>query len=335
MASTGRDRQALPVTEAEESGDHDEEAANDDDAFEGAEEVEGNDDGYWEEEEEEEDDDDEATGLRVRALPSDGDPDYASGPPADGLEYLRRVRAEASTVPDVMIAAAVDPRAFDHKRTAYVPSTATRAPPSTPAHARPDPRWRRAFLAAFSDLRATVARAVAGARGAEMSSAPRTSRREGVHDANHALAAASEAGLAGFDDEEAPASEEEEEVVEDRCPPLSLLLEVDDVTCASLLRRHCLAMGDALLGDEVVSPPPRLMRRRATWFYALSARVGLPLDADTAAAMRTAARALAAARAAVAAADDLALPHLQVCLAIAGKYFGQGEPGDRCIGDAA
>jgi survival of motor neuron protein-interacting protein 1 len=42
--------------------------------------------------------------------------------------------------------------------------------------------------------------------------------------------------------------------------------------------------------------------------------------------VRAAARGLARARAATAAAADPALPHLQVCLAVAGKYFGQGGP---------
>lgn len=71
-----------------------------------------------------------------------------------------------------------------------------------------------------------------------------------------------------------------------------------------------------------------MTRRRAAWFYALSARVGLPLDAETTAAVRAAARGLAEARAETVSADDPALPHLQVCLALAGKYFGQGEPGE-------
>ena len=48
-----------------------------------------------EEEEEDErvaEDEDRRQGMRARALPVDGDPDFDSGPPVDGFEYLRRVR---------------------------------------------------------------------------------------------------------------------------------------------------------------------------------------------------------------------------------------------------
>ena len=69
----------------------------------------------------------------------------------------------------------------------------------------------------------------------------------------------------------------------------------------------------------------RLSALRAAWFFALASRVGLPLDADTAASLRAAARAMADARAATETATDPMLPRLQVCLAVAGKYFGQGD----------
>ena len=65
---------------------------------------------------EDEDEVDRDARLRSRALPADGEPDYAAGPPADGFEYLRRVRHEASNVPDVMVAPSFDPRAFDDAR---------------------------------------------------------------------------------------------------------------------------------------------------------------------------------------------------------------------------
>jgi hypothetical protein len=51
--------------------------------------------------------------------------------------------------------------------------------------------------------------------------------------------------------------------------------------------------------------------------------VDVPLDADTSAAMRGAARGFAAARAATASEHDPSLPDLQVGLAVAGGYFGQ------------
>jgi len=68
--------------------------------------VEG--EGYDDEGFEEDDDDDDAEGLRSRALPADGEPDYDAGPPVDGLEYLRRVRHEASKVTKLGVSSAVN-----------------------------------------------------------------------------------------------------------------------------------------------------------------------------------------------------------------------------------
>ena len=57
---------------------------------------------------------DRHAGLRTRALPvADGRTDGAfddDAPPTDGLEYLARVRREAATVPDVMVADAAAAR---------------------------------------------------------------------------------------------------------------------------------------------------------------------------------------------------------------------------------
>ena len=45
------------------------------------------------------------------------------GSPQDGFEYLRRVRWQASTIPDVVTAPDVGQRVFEDHRTAYVPRT--------------------------------------------------------------------------------------------------------------------------------------------------------------------------------------------------------------------
>ena len=49
-----------------------------------------------EEDEKVAEEEDKRQGMRARALPVDGDPDFDSGPPVDGFEYLRRVRHEAN-----------------------------------------------------------------------------------------------------------------------------------------------------------------------------------------------------------------------------------------------
>ena len=102
-------------------------------------------------------------------------------------------------------------------------------------------------------------------------------------------------------------------------PASRALAAADEVTVAAALRAHAWAMGSALSGGGTLS------RFRAAWFFALASRAGTPLDADTTAAIRSAARGLATARAATKSAEDPTLPDLQVCVAVAGKYFGQGE----------
>ena len=275
---------------------------------------------------EDEDEVDRDAGLRSRALPADGEPDYAAGPPADGFEYLRRVRHEASNVPDVMVAPSFDPRAFDDARTPYAPPSALDPGfPKPPPHATPDDAWSRAFVADFANLRSEVARRAAttkvsvpfgstswvGVAGATLADLSREAlarmRRDETDDDGEG---GERARAALFDEGEA----------EDAPRPSSrALAAADEVTVAAALRAHAWAMGSALSGGGTLS------RFRAAWFFALASRAGTPLDADTTAAIRSAARGLATARAATKSAEDPTLPDLQVCVAVAGKYFGQGE----------
>ena len=60
---------------------------------------------------------DDDRGLRKQALAVDGEPDYSTGPPMDGFEYLRRVAFEAKQTPDIMRATNLDLSAFEAART--------------------------------------------------------------------------------------------------------------------------------------------------------------------------------------------------------------------------
>lgn len=330
---------------------------------------------------------DRHAGLRTRALPvADGRTDGAfddDAPPANGLEYLARVRREAATVPDVMVAdaaarrahasdalgAATDttraarlgpfkntdalqtaPDAVTRKRFAasapVLAAAAAAAPASAPRHARAAPAWRREFLAWFSDVRADVARLVARRRGdsgdfgdvGDFGDAPGDARRGAGAVASPSLADAARAALAA-----AAALEDGGAAVSAPLPSLSLVADADEVSTAEALREHARAIearffhpprdlrtGDAP-GDEPGDEPgddPGTNRAafssfRSAWFFALASRVDVPLDADTSAAMRGAARGFAAARAATASEHDPSLPDLQVGLAVAGGYFGQ------------
>ena len=338
---------------------------------------------------------DRHAGLRTRALPvadlgGDFDEDVS---PADGLEYLARVRREAAAVPDVMVADAeallrharaaessgavadatrsdgvtnatedtegtedtkdlvMRPNALTRKRFAasapVLAAAAAAAPAAAPRHASVSPAWRQEFLAWFSDVRADVARLVARRRGdfgdfgdvGYFEDAPAGAPRGAGTVASSSFADAARAALAAAAVLEdgggggAPAAP----------PSLRLLADADEVSTAEALREHARAIearffhpprdlrtGDAP-GDEPGDEPgddPGTNRAafssfRSAWFFALASRVDVPLDADTSAAMRGAARGFAAARAATASEHDPSLPDLQVGLAVAGGYFGQ------------
>ena len=97
------------------------------------------------------------------------------------------------------------------------------------------------------------------------------------------------------------------------------LAAADEVTVAAALRAHAWAMGSALSGGGTLS------RFRAAWFFALASRAGTPLDADTTAAIRSAARGLATARARDEIRGGSDAPRFAGVRRGGGKYFGQGE----------
>ena len=84
-----------------------------------------------EEEEEEEDekvaeDEDGRQGMRARALPVDGDPDFDSGPPVDGFEYLRAgaARGQKRAGGDGISKRSIRGRSITNKRVATCRSSA-------------------------------------------------------------------------------------------------------------------------------------------------------------------------------------------------------------------
>ena len=236
---------------------------------------------------------DDDRGLRKQALAVDGEPDYSTGPPMDGFEYLRRVAFEAKQTPDIMRATNLDLSAFEAGEAAV---SSTRedeeieyAPPSW---ATPDREWVRRTVGDFSELRVRVSRAIAG----------RLSTSRGAYPSNGDKRAWERA------------CEDETE------PSLGAVLVMDAVVCAHLLRYTARGLllydfdGDVDVDDLI---------RRLRWFHALSARVELPLDADTEASVRSAMKGVARGRLSLRSADDELLPHLNLAIAIGGGYFKQ------------
>lgn len=104
----------------------------------------------YEEQDDFDDSDDEFDSLLKPAFLVEGEPDFESGPPEDGIEYLRRVKWEAAQFPKVRVAN-LDRKKLIKQQTSYMPNI-----PSVPVCSKdllPSKDWEREFLADFSDLR--------------------------------------------------------------------------------------------------------------------------------------------------------------------------------------
>lgn len=98
----------------------------------------------------EDDSDDDYDGILKPAFAVDGDPDFESGEPLDGFEYLRRVRWEANQIPRVKVAK-IDLGAARNEQTPYMPEI-----PDIP-NCSPDlcasKEWEDTFIAYFSETK--------------------------------------------------------------------------------------------------------------------------------------------------------------------------------------
>jgi len=249
------------------------------------------------EEDEEDDDssDDDGVGLRRQVLAVDGEPDYSSGPPMDGFEYLRRVAYEAKQTPNIMRAknleadALASPLNTKHEA-AFRDEEEELAAPSW---ARADREWAQRTIGEFSDLRVQISRMLAIPELVKTTS--------GVYPSNR--------DKRSWESLSADVSE----------PPLGAILALDAVTCAHLLRHVSKKIHQsdfsAVSQDRII----QLLR----WFHALSARVDQPLDADTTAALRSAMKGIARARLLTKSKSDVLIPHLNLAMSIGGGYFKQ------------
>lgn len=93
---------------------------------------------------------DEYESIQRPAFLVEGEPDLDSGPPLDGLEYLRRVRWEAAQFPKVKIAK-INLSKVSSEQTPYMPKIPEIA--KCPQNLLPSKDWEDAFLANFSEIR--------------------------------------------------------------------------------------------------------------------------------------------------------------------------------------
>ncbi|EFJ14480.1 hypothetical protein SELMODRAFT_47188, partial [Selaginella moellendorffii] len=228
----------------------------------------------------------EGEGLRKPALYVEGEPDFDSGPPQDGFEFLRRVRWEEARCERVKVAAVAASK-LCCEQTAYMPDI----PPI--AHCDPEllplRSWETEFVSDFSKLRLVKTL---------------LSTLFPLMFLKCLLVLETTVGHSFRDYEQEHTGQ---------LPSLSTLLSMDEVSRATLLRHHISWLDDL----------ENLAEERALWLYALSAVVDEPLDLDTSAAVRELLRKCALIRASRNFRGERELEMLNIIITIAGNYFGQ------------
>ncbi|KFK37106.1 hypothetical protein AALP_AA4G213800 [Arabis alpina] len=249
---------------------------------------EGMDDLTLEEEEYTEDNDDYNSILRP-AFAVDGEPDFDSGPPEDGLEYLRRVRWEAKQIPNVRVAKIDESNYIKKEQSVYMPQIPEI--PKCPEHLLPVKEWEDSLLSDFLDLRLALSENVDNGEDEIMSS----------QSTEYVLMGIFSKRLHTVTDESFS------EVV-------SEIQGMDSVTRVSKLKKRiCLVENES-----------GLVSSDFKWVVALCASVDTPLDADTCASLRSLLRKCASLRASEVE-DEQVIIMANMLITIAGRFFGQME----------
>ncbi|KAJ0034092.1 hypothetical protein Pint_25708 [Pistacia integerrima] len=285
---------------------------------------------------EEYDSDEDYSSIQRPAFLVEGEPDFDSGPPGDGLEYLRRVRWEAAHIPRVKVAKR-DQSKPSKEQSVYMP----RIPdiPRCPEHLMPLKEWEDSFLADFSKLRQVLSgienpsSQLAGKlqdvvifhKDNESCQLPDSTiaKTDELHSCqpvdsfSHKIAADEPSLLNTEDDEISPCHPNPKtSPIDDSTnhPTLSAILKMDSVARVSMLRKRITSI-------ETFST---LSRNDCVWLFSLCATVDTPLDADTSAAFRSLLRKCARLRAGKSELDDEVVM-LNILATISGRYFGQAE----------
>ncbi|XP_021679554.2 uncharacterized protein LOC110664253 isoform X2 [Hevea brasiliensis] len=255
-----------------------------------------------EEYDEDEDSDEDYASIHRPAFLVEGEPDFESGPPEDGLEYLRRVRWEAAHIPKVKVAK-LDKSKVHNEQSVYmlqIPEIA-----KCPENLIPLKQWEDAFLADFSVLRMFLSRN-------ESSSTEISCKLQYMavdHEQNTSSPQPAECIILQN-------MSHRSSISDSSCnyPTLSAILAMDSVARVSALKKRI----------NLAETMSTLSKHDCVWLFALCAAVDTPLDADTSAALRSLLRKCASLRAAKSELDDEVIM-LNILATISGRYFGQSE----------
>ncbi|XP_024197976.1 uncharacterized protein LOC112201179 isoform X1 [Rosa chinensis] len=285
---------------------------------------------------EDDDSDEEYASIQRPAFLVEGEPNFDSGSPEDGFEYLRRVRWEAAQIPKVRVAK-VDRSKFNREQSDYMPKIPEIA--KCPEQLLPLKQWEEAFLANFSDLRLDLSRFEgSGANTSQDSQSKvilhkncsshqppvnivfenfahvKSTEIDCTENSDYQpLLLTAEGGSASPPVENFSTKASLDHSSRDS-PLLSVIFRLDSVARVSMLRKRIKAAEDT----------STLSRDDCLWLFALCAVVDTPLDADTSASVRSLLRKCAALRATKSTVDD-ELIMLNILATISGRYFGQSE----------
>ncbi|CAA2999391.1 Hypothetical predicted protein [Olea europaea subsp. europaea] len=249
-----------------------------------------------------------------------GEPDFDSGPPQDGLEYLRRVRWEAEQIPKVKVAK-VDKNKVNKEQTVYMPQIPDIM--KCPDNLLPLKQWEDSFLADFSKLRLGLVQLEIEGSSAKVSAKSQSNHEEEMVDQISEsmisenfdnLSVEDNSSIPETDDAKVDSHSPETSSSSINSPTLSMILKMDSVARVSMLKRRI----------SSVESLNTLSRDDCLWLFALCAAVDCPLDADTCAALRSLLRKCASLRAAKSELDDDVIM-LNILMTISGRYFGQLE----------
>ncbi|KAH0641336.1 hypothetical protein KY290_038581 [Solanum tuberosum] len=232
--------------------------------------------------EESDDSDDDYSSIQRPAFRVTGEPDFDSGPPEDGLEYLRRVRWEALRLPKVKVAA-VQGSKLNKEQTSYMPQIPDIA--SCLEHLLPLKKWEEAFLADFSELRLALSRLEANiGTCSQLHSSTFVDQPLSSDQLPENIVLDKFDGLMSGEEESSLSDAGDDPALENsipksspaNSPTLSVILGMDAVARVSMLRKQITAVQSlrALTMDDCL------------WLFALCAAVDTPVDADTSAALR-------------------------------------------------
>ncbi|KAF9663269.1 hypothetical protein SADUNF_Sadunf17G0020700 [Salix dunnii] len=298
-----------------------------------------------EEYDEEVDSDDDYASIQRPAFAVEGEPDFDSGPPEDGLEFLRRVRWEAAHIPKVKVAK-LDRSRVNKEQTVYMPQIPSIA--KCPEYLLPLKQWEDAFLVDFSELRlflsqndcssTKISQKMQPAAIVLGSSSPQHAESVVIEkfniyrteadevqsykpiDTSSAENAIDQPCMANVEDCRNLTSSQiptpEASCSDALCdyPTLSVILAMDCVARVSMLRKRI----------KLAETMDTLSKNDCVWLFSLCAAVDAPLDADTCAALRGLLRKCASLRARKSEYDDEVIM-LNILATISGRYYGQSE----------